>query len=582
MERLGVQIYTAAPFKGGAFLADYTYRCQPIFSTNQYGFASASIQLTLTRMEMVQWSDRLTAWLVITYFGSVIWEGRIEDFAPEPGDGDDQVILTMTAYGGIRGYTDLPYTAMWSATKTEEWQQVDTINLAARQPGRYSMDTNSRLYIAINGGEAIELGAIGSMTYAIPHGSSRQIVAVSFDYSLTAPNATWAVALERRTDAFGFQSTVWSLNGNGATQTGTVTLSGMAACDRLILSLYFNRSATTLGTAVAADATVAVTPGTMTGIIKGSLLSIGGIDPEEVEVISVTATTFTAHYRYAHTTADSVAQIWDGKTGDISLSCTNVRVKTTSSTAVYADEIMRDLTSVAAAVNPNFVSTSTGAIQSPLLDLRNETYRDMSCMAIVEHLLAYGDAANNVWEFQIWENLLPIYRVRGSGGRTWYMDMTPWMERALDALYNSAYAVYSDAGGVERRSTTNTSPNSQWAGITRRMAISANTDNATQAETLRNIALNDSAYGSASGDIPVPALYDARGVRVPLCFARSGDIIVARSLPVTSLSSNDRSRSWVIAATSYDGTAYPPTLTISPEARAPRYASVEQRRQNQK
>lgn len=580
MDRLGVILFTAPPFAGGRMMADYTYRCQPAFTTGERGFLTCDITVPMSRMELVQWSDRLVAWLSITFYGQVVWEGRVEDFSPLPA-GDGRVDLTMVAYGGFRAYSDLPYTATWSATKTAEWAAVEPTTMATRQPGRYAMNTDNQVTIAANGGEAFSTGSIGTMTWAIPHGSSRQVVAVAFDYSFTAPNSTWVARLDSYTDAYAVIGTPWSLTGNGATQTGTQTLSGLTACDRLAFSLYFNRASTTLGTAVAADATVAVTPGTMTGIIKGSLLSIGGVDPEEVEVLAVTATTFTAHYRYAHGTTDSVTPVWDGKTGDISLKITNLRVKTTSSAAVYADEILRDLAAHLAATNPTWVSTKTGSIQSPALDLRNETYLDMTPMAIVEQLLTYGDTGGNVWEFAVWEQLIPVYRVRGSGGRTWYMDVTPAMERTLDTLYNSAYATYSDPNGTERRTSTTTNALVNVTGITRRMAIGVDSDSATQAGLLRDVALADSVYGGASGDIPVPAVYDVRGNRWPLCFVRAGDIIVARNLPVASLSSNDRGRAWVLAATSYDGRAYPPALTVSPERRAPRYAAVEARRKNQ-
>ena len=547
----------------------------PTFSTNEHGFATATVAVPVGEREVFSWYARVVGWLLITHQTSVVWEGVAEDFDPAGP-------LVVTAYGAYVALSDLPYTALWSSSKTSEWQPTTNRILAGRNPERWSMDTNNRIYLAPNGGDAQDTSNIGSISTAIPHGSSRQLLAISYDYSWTAPNSTWQAVLERRADDYTGAANVWTISGNGATQTGSQAIS-LTACDRLMFSSYFNRAATTLGTAVAAGGVLAkvCTPGSMSGIVKGSKLAIGGVEPEEVEVTAVTATTFTADYRWAHTTADAVSIVWEGETDDVSLIITNLRIKTTASAAVYADEIVKDLIAATTAVNASIVSSSTILVQSPAIDLYNETFEDMYPSDIINHLLAYGDSAGRMWECAVWDGRRVQLQVRGSRGRTWYFDSTPAIERQISRLWNSMYAVYSDEEGRTLRSSVSSNAISVFVyGRTRRQAIAVNTTSLTQATASRDVALNDSLITGNAGDIPLDAIYDNVGNWYPGYLARAGDIFVARNLPVGISAAVDATRSFRCAATSYDANSPDRPLTITAELRGPRFAAYEARRGN--
>ncbi len=712
---LTAQLFTAPPDAGGTLLADWTGMTLPDFSSNGHGFAAATVVIPVGVRESFRWFSQVTGWLVISHQTQTIWEGLAEEF-----DIDTDGTLTITAYGAYIALSDLPYTALWSSSRTSDWSSIENSALSSRQPGRYTMSQDNQIYIAPSNGEAFDLGAVGSQTFVIPNGSARQILAVSFDYSFTAPNTTWIASLSRFNAAYGFLSTVWSLSGNGATQTGTQTIA-VAACDRLVFNLLFNRDATTLGTAIVdlttsiaaaialgvrtvtpasmvgisagmwltvdddnIDTAIAagvgaigaqvVTPGSMvniivgsvldiddfsaetvtvtavaattftatyakthgagctvrrnspanevvyvtataattftatfvanhvaasrvrraplrrvkaasmTGIVRGGRLAIGGTTPEIVEVLEVTANSFVAEFTSPHASTDTVSWVWDGETDDINLKITNIRLKTTASATVGADEIIKALVTETTATNTGILSSSTALIQAPGVDLFNETYLDMYPADIIEYLLTYGDTAGNVWECAVWEGRRVQYQERGSRGRTWYFDPTPAVSRRLDRLMNSAYAVYTDAEGREVRSSTSTNATSvaRFGGRTRRQAIPVDTTSATQATASRDVALGDSLTVGSVGDIPIDAIYDVVGNWWPPYFARAGDIFVARTLPVGVSASVDATRAFRSAAVAYSGSNPAQPLTVAAELRAPRFAAYEVQRANKR
>lgn len=570
MQRFSVLIFDLPTSKGGKLIADYTNRCQPVFSTSEKGFESCSFKLRISEDEQLTWYRRRLAFVRIEAMGHVAWEGQIREPTVSTR------YLSITAYGGAVSYTDVPYIALWSSTRYEDWQPVTRLMLSSRNDSRYSIETTDRLYIAPNGGDGIDTNNIGSVYLKTPDGGSRQIVAISADYKVLGKTSTWTASISRFNSSFGFLSTVWSVTGTGAVATGTITLSGLSACDMLMANFYLDRAGTTLGTTIAAGSRT-VTPGSMTGIVVGMKLAIGGANPEEVTVTATTGTTFTAVFQYAHNLADTVSFIWEGETDDCYLELTNVRVKTTSSANLYPDEIIKDMQSAVATVNPNWVNTSAALISSSSIELRDELYEDMYPIDVVGYLLSFGDNSGNAWEFAVWEDMQVTYGRRGVRGRIWYVDETPEIRRALDRLYNSVYAVYTDSAGIVRRTAANTSVTSVAShGITRRAAVTADTDNAVVAGQIRDTALNDTLDAGNYNDVPIKALFDIYGSYYPLWMCRAGDTIVMRGGPFGYTTASDRSRAFIIAATNFD--ANTGDLTISPEARGPRLASYEARR----
>ena len=573
MQRLSVLVFDIPTFKAGSrLLADYSLRCQPSFTTSPRGFEVASFSLRIAEDEQLFWYRRRLAWLRIEAHGNIVWEGQIREPVVSKGQ------LTITAYGQAVALTDVPYTALWSSVRYSDWQAVTRQMLSSRNDSRYSIDTTDRLYIAPNGGEGIDSSNIGSAYIKTPDRGSKQVLAITADFEHLGKTAQWTASLSRFDSTFGFLSTIWTATGTGAVASGSINLA-VTACDMLMFNFYYNRAGTTLGTAIAAG-TRTVTPGAMTGITVGKKLAIGGTDNEEVVVTAITGTTFTAVFQYAHGTADTVSFIWEGETDDCYLKITNVRVKTTSSTNVYPDEIIKDVINQAAAINPTWINTASTLIQSNAIEQRNALYRDMYGLDIVQELLNFGDSAGNVWECATWEDGLVAYRRRGSAGRFWFVDETPELERALDRLYNGVYATYTDAAGIERRTTTSTNAaNIQAYGITRIGIVAADTDSAVVAGQIRDVYLNDSLDGGAFGDVPIRALFDVYGANYPLWACRAGDTIIMRAAPFGFTTASDKSRAFIVAATSYDANApEQERLSVSPEARGPRLAGYEARR----
>lgn len=573
MQRVSVLIFDIPTFKAGSkLLADYSSRCQPKTTTSPRGFETATFSLEINEHEQLFWYRRRLAWLRIEAHGNVIWEGQIREPVVSAG------YLSITAYGQAVALTDLPYTALWSSVRYSDWQAVTRQMVASRNDGRYAIDTSDRLYIAPNGGEGIDTMNIGSVYFKVPDRSSKQIIAIAADFEHLGKTAQWTASLSRFDSNFNFLGVIWTATGTGAVATGNINLA-VTACDMLMFNYYLNRVGTTLGTAIIAG-TRTVTPASMTGIAVGKKLAIGGTDNEEVVVTATTATTFTAVFQYAHAAADGVSFVWEGETDDVYLKLTNVRVKTTSSANVYPDEIIKDVINQVALTNPTWINTATTLIQSNPIEQRNACFTDMYGLDVVQEMLDFGDSTGNMWECATWEDGLVAYRRRGTAGRLWYVDETPELQRALARLYNGVYAVYTDAAGIERRTTTATNAaNIQAYGITRIGAVSADTDSAVVAGQIRDVYLADSLDGGAFGDVPIRALFDVYGSNYPLWACRAGDTIIMRAAPFGFTTASDKSRAFIVAATSYDANApEAERLTVSPEARGPRLAGYEARR----
>ena len=197
-------------------------------------------------------------------------------------------------------------------------------------------------------------------------------------------------------------------------------------------------------------------------------------------------------------------------------------------------------------------------------------YEDQYPADILTRLAAMGGSSGSLWETGVYEGRRLYFRARASAGRAWYVDAADIeIERTVNSLANSVYATYSEAGGrVLRTSTSASSSSVTRYGVTRRIAVKAETTNSTQAGYIRDTALADGADPRPRISIRFNALYDAAGARWPLYMARSGDTITVRNLPPTADATVDRIRSFVVAETEYS--ADDDTLNVTPESPTPR------------
>jgi hypothetical protein len=457
------------------------------------------------------------------------------------------------------------------------WQPVETAQLAGRVPEEYNFTTDDKLMITPVSGGAFDSSRVGSMYLTFGSTVSRAIQTLDASYSLTAPTG-WGALVQSYSGPFTGTSNVWSLGGNGATQTGTIALSSLAAHTVAIL-LYRNRAATTLGTAIAAG-TRTVTPGAMTGIAVGNRLWIGGTEPEDVDVTAITGTTFTAIFRYAHTATDPVSFISEHKDGDISFSLTGVRVKTTNSSTVTASEVLATILTDTSGHNSGQISSSTALVGNPGVDLKEFGYDASYPDEVIERLATMGDAAGNPWTAEVYAGQILRFSREDSVTATYQIRQTPELSRDLDALRTHIVPRYQDSNGDVAQGTTqsNDLAVSRWGLKRNAVFAAAETDTAATVNSLAATALLDTINPASQGDITVTELF-RNGVPVPLNRLRKGDLVECVEYPSSGRQDVDEARKFRVSATAWDEDAG--TLTISPTLPASTIEALLSRRETQ-
>lgn len=251
-------------------------------------------------------------------------------------------------------------------------------------------------------------------------------------------------------------------------------------------------------------------------------------------------------------------------TGDFYARLTNVRVKTTTAATVTASEIAAGLVAFVNGVNGGQLSADGLLIEPTTTDLRDELYEDALPAAVLDRL-----AMLHGCEWGVYEGQRLFFRPRGQG-RHWYVDVAraPELQRSIDGLRNSAYAVYRRADGRTMRTQVITSADSRSRyGLVRRGFVSVQTTSLSEAQTHRGLFLSDRATLSTRAAVEFERLYDATGAQWPLYAMRAGDTVTMRNLPPTLATDIDRIRTFRVAETEYD--AATGQLTIAPEEPLP-------------
>ncbi len=485
-------------------IADYSERVSGlVVTTNEHGFAELTAKVRTTLVEAFLRYDRATAYyLLVKAAGETVWEGRLEDAALVDGG------LTLQGLGFQRALSDAPYTALWSLKRYDDWRAMTIDDRINTRTEKYEVDNNNRIYISPRKGEAYTNGStLGRMGYAAPDKGARYLVKVEFAYDVYLPTGYDANLVSSSGGLGGTPTSEWTVAGNGASQTGTATV--------------------TLTNATADALRFEINPKTET---------------------------------YA------------GETGDRYVKITSLRVKSTASASVYADEIAKALIAVVASVNPTQLSSDTVLVESPTIDLTDQVYLDLRPAEILNSLIVLGDNQTppRQWEWGVWEGQRLHLRARGSAGRAWYVDATRLdVERTLDALYNSVYSIYQNESGDTLRTAAEADADSQAIyGVTRQGYISSDTTSAAQAGVERDTALADTKNPRPRAALAFDALYDAAGARWPLWACRSGDTITIRNLPPQLSASIDRVRTFTVSETRYDVDS--DVLEATPESPLPR------------
>lgn len=251
-------------------------------------------------------------------------------------------------------------------------------------------------------------------------------------------------------------------------------------------------------------------------------------------------------------------------TGTNYLKLTDIRIKSTSAVTVLASAIAEALAVWVNAENPTQLRADALRIEATGTDLQNEIYEDALPADILDRL-----ARLHGYEWGVYEDRRLYFRDRGAGNR-WYVDATaaPELQRSLENLRNSAYAVYRSEDGRTMRTLEEVDAHSQARfGLTRRGFINVQTTSATEAQTHRGLFLSDRADASARANVPFDRLYDSMGSVWPLYAMRAGDTVTVRNLPPTLGTDIDRIRTFRVAETEYD--AATGELSIAPEEPLP-------------
>jgi hypothetical protein len=412
---------------------------------------------------------------------------------------------SLRAMGYQNALRDAPYSALWSSTSVAGWEPILTTDVAGRAPDMYVMDTQNRLFIGLTKNTTYtNNGTTGDMTTVIPDASNRRIVACSFDYTILLP-AGWSAILQLWNNPFSFQSNAWTLAATGVLQTGASSLT-FTGCDRISFVIFNS-----------------------TG----------------------------APYTFA------------GENGSNYLRITNLRFKTTTSANVAADEIVKDVRAAVSALNSGQLAATDALIAATGLDLTDEGYEDQYGADILDHLAMLGDSQNRRWRWSVENGRVLRFDVEASG-RTWYVDAASIeLEGSTSELANSAYGVYQQAsGGRKLRTATNTDAVSvAQYGLTRRIAVPAQTTSAATAGLIRDTALADRKVAQPRVGEQFEAVYDGAGARWPIWMVRGGDTITLRNPWPGVGATVDRIRTFIVDTTDYD--AMTRTIEVTPASPLP-------------
>jgi len=470
---------------GGVLVGDWTLARGVSFETGAHGFGLLTGFVPATEWEAFAFYRSDSPYhLVLTDGVAEVFSGRVEDVGIQPGG------FSFSSYGYWRAMSDLMYSALWVDSGTANWNTLNDDHIAGAIPDRFTTDNNNRLYLAPNKDEVFSnTSALAFWGYAIPQDSLRQIVRVEFNYTLKAPTG-WRARLDRRDSSWGLSSSVWTLDGNGATQTGTQTLT-VTATDRLTFTLFYN-GASAAYTGESGDTYLKITllkvktyNGDITpGLIAQDLIDhVSGINPNQL----------SPDYH-----------------------------RVIESGLVLDSEVYEDLSPAEILLN----LIKLGDNQSPPSPYAAAVWE--------EQKLAFGP---------LWAN-----------GRTWYMDADQvTVERTLDGTFNSVYATFSGPlGSTGRTAAAVSQPCIERSGLTRQRAVRVNTSSQTFAEAVRDLTLETECKGMVRADIKTLGVYNEAGVKYPMYSVRAGDTMIIRNLPPDTYPEIDKIRSFRVMSTRYD------------------------------
>lgn len=416
-------------------------------------------------------------------YGGVLWEGRVEDLTLRNGG------VEIGALGDARALDDVSYTALWSDARTAEWIPITEDEISNRVPSRYAMDTNNRIFIGLQKNTNY-VGALGAMVYKWPYAGvagTREITTFVFTYAFLA-SADFTARINSYDEGFAAPAVEWSLVGNGALQTATVTLA-LASSKQYVVAEINNTGVTYAGE---------------TGAHYFKLTSIR---VKSSAASAITALAIVQHIRDVVNTVNPAALA----TSNRLMVETNLDLQNAVWQDARPSAILDELAALGDSTGQKYewgVSEGQELYFRPLGSAARQWAIDASDLEVEQGLDSLYNASYATYE--------------DANGRT------------------LRTAASTDATSISRY------------GITRQAQVAADTASASVAATIAATATAATATPTPRSKVAVRRFSTLTGAVARPEEARAGDTVTIRNLPPTTSTLIDRVRTFTIAQTSFN------------------------------
>ncbi len=468
--------------------------------------------------------------------------------------------LAIECHNLIVALDDLEYDGWWSVTKLDGWLPVET---ASSTPERWEMrHDDGTISLSPRKNERFSnVKGIGRQSLFIPANlNSTGFQVIQFDWRAKGPTNWLATFLAAERDYSSQTGVATISSGNTTAQSGSLCFT-FGARPLVSFAMYYNaaealyigetgddylkisnlRVATAITNMVNTTTSGAIAIGTAfvtvantANISVGQRLTVesGGANSESVVVLAVNATQFQAAFTKTHGLGSTVRGI-----------------------VVTDKEIVEDVLSRVLAANPNSgIKQNTSRIIKSGRDCQEAAWSATSGLSVVQELAELAQYVTYVDDAQY------LYYGPKEVGRTFALvDGSIELEKALGEATNQMRVAYKNASNqpVYTAFVENTSERTT-VGITRQRTLASETTDATEAATLRSVALTDAAP-TIRASLTVRAVRNEYNVREPLDILTRGDVIT-----VGDFSGAINKRSYTLAETSVN--LVTGEVSVTPEA----------------
>ncbi len=446
---------------------DLSYALESVsISTHERGYLECVMALNVDpAVARAMLAGGGTPRVCVTDDGAPVWDGRIERVGRVDGT------AVLYARGFYSSLSDRTHTACYAMSANSAFKPLERGLNAAAQPSWWDIRVNDGgLNITPRRGET-HGGSVnyGGAYFVIAPNPYVGIYSVTFTYALFAP-AGWRAYLQSNTynqnAAMTYVNNEWSLNGNGALQTATVTQTVTGLVD-VVEFLLINENAA---------AALAVDTGTY--YLKVSGIRVNGVSSSPTSAIVV---------------GSMLGQVAAQNPGQINASSIMVTASESVTDAHYSSADCQDILLDCASLGDG----SNGAVEYGVYDDKTLFFQSRGTNARTWYTDESGFEVERGFE-DVWNSIRASY--------TDIFGNTVNSSVAEDLLSIAYWGIYR----VRRFETSET--------------------RATSADDVLNTIIETSSavVPSIRGDLA--CVFDQSGVAFPLYAVRSGDILVIRSL----------------------------------------------------